>query len=234
MEVLRLSPVELPPRVGPQFEEPAVQRVGQGKEPTALSVPHFYEFALHEVAVVVPQFGIQHAAHAAGGSRVGFSGVGSKPNGIAQKVTPIVHVQEHFLLGDSLAEALQSVGQSFQWGHGGPHVSDGVKFRDILFHCALSDALFLGRSLDDVSVGPERGVVTCLVDAGEHVLLGACPGLLVGSHFLPFDVEDHRAGQEPFELDLHTQVRHFGIFVVVAEVDVEVEIHRDAQRAFQL
>ena len=112
--VFGLSPVQLPSGVGPQLEESRVEGVGQCEESAAPSVAHLHQLALHEESVVVPQFGIQHAADSARASAVGAPCVGREPEGVAQEVASVVHVHVHLLLRHALPEQSCPLGQCRQ------------------------------------------------------------------------------------------------------------------------
>ena len=63
MRMLKLSPVQLPAGVRPQFVETAVlDGLVQNKESVASAVVHFNQFPFHKIPVIVQQFHIQDFA----------------------------------------------------------------------------------------------------------------------------------------------------------------------------
>ena len=114
VRVLRESPVELPARVGPQLVVAAVERVLQDEAPMHLAVLQFKLLALHEVAVLIEQLSVKHAAQPAWRPRIAAADVGLVINGIAQEITCVVHVDEDLFLRDSLAECLQPLSPALE------------------------------------------------------------------------------------------------------------------------
>ena len=112
--VLGLAPIELPARVGAQLEIARVERVGQSEEAVATAVDHLHELTLDEVAVVVPQFAIEHSADAAWHILIGAPRVGREPYCVAQEIRGVVHVHVHLLLRYGLPETPEAVGQALQ------------------------------------------------------------------------------------------------------------------------
>ena len=106
---LRKAPVQLPPRISPQLVETAVERVGQREVTVSATVLHLHELALHEEAVLVQEFHIQHTTHIRGGTFVSAASEDAVPDGVPKEIAGVVHVHEHLLLREALAEAREPV-----------------------------------------------------------------------------------------------------------------------------
>ena len=234
--MLGLTPIELPAGVGAQLEVAGVKGVGQGEESVTTPILHLHKLTLDEVAVVVPELAVEHAADAAGAVFVGAAGVGGKPDGVAEEIGGVVHVDEDLLLRYRLSEAGEAVGQTFQGRKGCLCGSDAVEAGLGAFYGSRSDRRFFRRTLHDLVICPESAVVTGLRDAAEHILAGAGDSLLllVGKVFLPFDIKEKGARLEITELRLGRKVGHFRIFMVVAVVEVDIKGRRNDGSATQL
>ena len=86
------SPVELPSGVGPELVESGICVVAYDKVAVASSVAHLNEFALHEVALMVVEFHIEHSADLGWFVVIGLCGVGREPEGVSDEVACVVGV----------------------------------------------------------------------------------------------------------------------------------------------
>ena len=110
VRMFRLSPVQLPSGVGPQFIEARIERILQGKRTPALAVCHLYQLPFNEIAVLIQQIGIEHSAYVAWYSEVCAPRVCLKPYCVAKEIAGVVRVDIHLFLRYRFAEAGQSVG----------------------------------------------------------------------------------------------------------------------------
>ena len=127
MRMLGDAPVELPARVGPQLVVAAIERVAEHERAMHLSALQLQLLPLHEVAVLVQQLGIEHAADAAGRPGVRAPHVSLVVDGVAQEVARVVHVHENLFLGNGLAELPEAVGPAIERGRSllGKATADG-------------------------------------------------------------------------------------------------------------
>ncbi|MBQ7427614.1 MAG: hypothetical protein IJV20_10260 [Prevotella sp.] len=109
--MLRLSPVQLPAGICPQFVVTAIERVIELEESLSSPLLHLHNLPLHQVSVMVPQLGVEHAADLRGPVRVRLSRICREPDGVPQEIARVVHVHEHLLLRDPLAEEAEAVDQ---------------------------------------------------------------------------------------------------------------------------
>ena len=112
--MLRDAPVELPSRVGPQFVVAPVERVLQGKAAMSLSALQLQLLSLHEIAVLIQQFGIEHSADSAWRASVTPADVCLVVNGVAKEIASIIHVDIDLFLRNRLAKPVETVGPSVE------------------------------------------------------------------------------------------------------------------------
>ena len=127
MGMLGDAPVELPARVGPQLVVAAIEGVGQYEGAMRLSALKLQLLALHEVAVLVQQLGIEDTADAARCACVCAAHVSLVVDGVAQKVAGVVRVNEDLFLRNGLAELPEPVGPAFE--RGGSRLSKSTEKR---------------------------------------------------------------------------------------------------------
>ena len=104
------APVELPAGIGPQFIESAVEG-GVGRKPeetVALPAYHLQHLPLHQIAVVVEQFGIQNTAPVGGKPAPRLAQIGLEPDGVTQIIAGVVHVDVHLFLRIAMGKGLYS------------------------------------------------------------------------------------------------------------------------------
>ena len=102
--MLLFSPVELPSCVGPQFIETAIHRGVGGEETAALPLLHLHQLAFLQIPLLVEQLYIERAAHFRWFPVVCLLCVCLEPDGVAQKIAAVVHVDVYLFLRYALAK----------------------------------------------------------------------------------------------------------------------------------
>ena len=107
--VLEAPPVQLPAGIGTEFIVASVVFLLQFEVAMSPSVDHLYELPFQEVPILVVEFHVQRAAQLRRPVIVGRTGIGGKPEGVAQEIARVVHVQIDLLLGNVLSETREAV-----------------------------------------------------------------------------------------------------------------------------
>ena len=204
MLVLEESPVQLPTCIGSQFVEAGIlDLLRQGKETAAPSPLHLDEFALYHVALLPVELHIEHPAHVRRPASIGLPCVSREPDGVAQLIACVVHVDEDFLLRNGIAESREAfqdgteclgkmedflcrhiledirrtVGCCFVFYEGkGFPAFDGGNVRGV-GGSPESHTLLLLRALHDVVFVPKRSIVARILHGFEDVIVRiATPG----------------------------------------------------------
>ena len=106
---LKHSPIELPSGVCSQFIITRISLLVDDEVGISPSVIHLHQFPLHQISFLIVEFNIKHATDLGRLAVVGLGAEGREPDGVANEVAGVVHVDIYFLLRQVVPETLQVI-----------------------------------------------------------------------------------------------------------------------------